>query len=243
MTDISHYDVQALSLIQQGVVKAAQTGEVWRSLSLASVMAPLVPPISYLDFESYSPAIPLYPGTKPYDRIPVQWSCHHDDGTRLSHFEFLAHGGTDPRREFAETLLEILEGLPGPIIVWHHFEESVIKEIAQELAELLPDLADRLRAILARIVDLLKVTRKHIYHPGFRGSYSLKSVLPAVAPDLNYDDLDVANGGDASATFYRIAADPTLSNADRIRLRHALLAYCGRDTIALMRVHRWLMEG
>jgi hypothetical protein len=236
MRDIPACHVKQLTPTQQGVVKAAQTGKVWRSPSLAGVIAPLVPPISYLDFETFSPAIPLYCDTKPYERIAVQWSCHHDDGARLSHFEFLAHGATDPRREFAETLLEILEGLQGPITVWHHFEGRVIRE----LARLLPDLADRLEAIIARIVDLLEVTRKHIYHPDFRGSYSMKAVVPAIAPDLSYSDLDITEGTGASAAFYRVAFDPTLSTVDRIRLRHALLAYCGRDTIALMRVHQWL---
>jgi hypothetical protein len=72
--------------------------------------------------------------------------------------------------------------------------------------------------------------------------YSIKSVLPAVAPDLSYDDLDIGEGGDASAAFYQILADPTLTPEARTRLRKALLKYFARDTLALARVHRWLLD-
>jgi hypothetical protein len=226
-----------LTPTQKRVVDVAKSGKLFRSSTLTKALAALAPPVSYLDFETFNPAIPLYPGTSPYQRIPFQWSLHHDDGGGvLCHAEFLADGDTDPRREFAETLLAAVERLPGPITVWSSFEASVIRELAASL----PNSADRLTAVLARIVDLLLITRDHVYHPEFRGSYSLKSVVPAVAADLSYGDLDITEGGDASAAFYRIVADPSLTAEKRAGLRRSLLTYCERDTLALARVHQWL---
>ena len=111
----------------------------------------------------------------------------------MIHTDFLANGDTDPRREFSETLLSVCERFSGAIMAWSRFEEKVIRD----MAELFPDLAERLTALLYRIVDLLEITANHTVHPDFRGSYSMKTVAPAVAPDLSYGDLDIADGGDA----------------------------------------------
>lgn len=93
-----------------------------------------------------------------------------------------------------------------------------------------------------RICDLLPIVRTHISHPEFFGSYSIKAVAPALVPGFSYDDLDgVADGNDASAVFYRLASDGSLPDEDRGNYRRALLAYCGRDTLALMHVHRRLV--
>jgi hypothetical protein len=228
-----------LTPTQQKVVDVTKAGTVWRSRHLGVATAHLLPPVSYLDFETFNPGLPLYAETSPYQRIPFQWSLHHDDGSGdLAHSEFLAEGTADPRREFTETLLAALEGLRGPILVWSSFEASVIRDMAR----LFPDLGERLHAVLGHIVDLLPICRDHVYDPAFRGSYSIKSVLPAVAPDLSYDDLDIGEGGDASAAYYQIAADTRLTPEARTELRQALLKYCARDTLALVRVHRWLLR-
>jgi predicted RecB family nuclease len=224
---------------QKRVVDAAKSGQVYRSPKLVKMLPLLAPPTSYLDFETFSPAIPIYPNTRPYQRIPFQWSWHYDDGSgSLVHADFLAKGETDPRREFSETLLKVSERFSGAIMAWSNFETRVIRD----MAELYPDLAERLIAVLYRIVDLLRVVRDHIAHPDFYGSYSMKAVAPAVAHEVDYDDLDIADGGAASAAFYRIVADSTLSPEARGGLRQSLLKYCERDTLALARVHQWLID-
>ena len=70
----------------------------------------------------------------------------------------------------------------------------------------------------------------------------MKAVAPALAPEITYGDLDIGDGGEASAAFYRIVADPTLAAEARSGLRKHLLNYCERDTLALARVHQWLMQ-
>jgi predicted RecB family nuclease len=224
---------------QKRVVDAAKSRKVYRSPELAKILPPLAPPAGYLDFETFSPAIPIYDNTGPYQRIPFQWSLDHNGGSgSLTHAEFLAHGDTDPRREFSETLLGVSEQFPGTILAWSRFEEEVIRD----MAELFPDLAERLIALVYRIVDLLQIVRDHVVHPDFQGSYSMKAVAPAVAPDLSYGDLDIADGGEASAAFYRLVADPTQFPEAREGLRQSLLRYCQRDTLALARVHEWLIQ-
>src|SRR5207302_149348 len=167
----------------------------------------------------FSPAIPIYAGTRPYQRIPVQWSFHHQDNWSgsLIHAEFLADGGTDPRREFSETLLITSEQFPGAVMAWSRFEEKVIRD----MADLFPDLAERLIALLYRVVDLLPIVADNVAHPDFQGSYSMKAVAPAIAPELTYDDLEIADGGDASAAFYRIVAARMLHPGARDGLRQS----------------------
>jgi hypothetical protein len=223
---------------QRRVVIAAKSGKVIRSPKLAEMLEPLEPPASYLDFETFSPAIPIYVEARPYQRIPFQWSLHHNDGSGLVHADCLAKGKADPRREFSETLLEVSEQLPGAIMAWSQFEANVIRDMCR----LFPDLAERLTALRHRIVDLLRIVHDHIAHPDFRGSYSMKAVAPAVT-SVAYDDLDIGDGGAASAAYYRIVTDPTLSPEARDELQQSLLRYCARDTLALAYVHHWLMKG
>jgi hypothetical protein len=228
-----------LTPTQRQVVNAAKSGKVFRSPALAEALGDLAPPISYLDFETFNPAMPLYRNSRPYERIPFQWSLHHDSGVgALDHAEFLADGETDPRHRFAETLLATLEDLPGQVIVWSSFEARTIRE----LARLFPELADRLSSVLARLVDLLPIVRNNVVHPAFRGSYSLKSVAPAIAPEIVYDGL-ITEGYEAGAAFYRTVIDPKLTDSARAELRRALLRYCTNDSAALARVHRWLQAG
>jgi hypothetical protein len=95
--------------------------------------------------------------------------------------------------------------------------------------------------VMDRMADLLPIIRSHVSHPEFLGSNSIKVVAPALVPGFNYDDLEgVADGNDASPVFSRLASDRSLSAEDRNRHRRALLAYCCRDTLALMSVHQRL---
>jgi predicted RecB family nuclease len=228
----------SLTPSQRRVVDAVVSGQEFISDELPEALTALGPPASYLDFETFSPAIPLYAGTRPYQRIPFQWSVHHDDGAgEVRHFEFLANGGADPRREFAETLLEAINRTTGPIVVYSPFEATVLRALAAFLA----DLSGPLFAVMDRMADLLPIIRSHVSHPEFLGSNSIKVVAPALVPGFNYDDLEgVADGNDASPVFSRLASDRSLSAEDRNRHRRALLAYCCRDTLALMSVHQRL---
>lgn len=189
-------------------------------------------PRYYLDFETIAFAVPIWAGTSPYKQIPFQWSCHieHADGS-LTHKEFLDISGDDPRRAFAESLIETLDN-SGPIIVYNApFEGSRMKE----LAEAFPDLAPALLAAVERLFDLLPLARNHYYHPDMKGSWSIKAVLPTIAPELDYSNLTVSHGGMAQGAYLNLIGNE-LSGVEKTELKKALLAYCEQDTLAMVRI-------
>ena len=192
------------------------------------------PPCFYLDFEAMAPAIPLYSGMSPYSRVPFQWSLHRcDEQAVLSHDEFLADGIGDPRRKFAETLLSAVGDSGLPALVYSSYESGVLAE----LADCFPDLAPDLERLCGQLFDLLPVVRKSIYQVDFMGSFSIKRVVPALVAGFGYGDLDeIAEGAEAARAIARLASGD-LDDQESSRLRAALLAYCKRDTQALIELH------
>jgi hypothetical protein len=228
-----------LSDLQRRVQHAHGSGQPYISGGLQAALDELGPPAFYLDFETLSPAIPLYPGTRPYDTIPFQWSLHHVDATgSRTHRRFLADGRSDPRCSFAAALLEALAGTSEPVLVYSPFESARLGELADGY----PDMAPALAAIRHRLRDLLPIMRGHVYFPRFQGSYSLKTVAPVLAPRVTFDDLeDIADGRAASAAMARIAQGE-IEPDEEAALRRALLSYCERDTLALVELHRALRD-
>jgi hypothetical protein len=190
-------------------------------------------PVHFLDFETIQPGIPLYPGTRAYQTIPVQWSNHTLMNTkgRTYHKEFLHGDDTDPRPRFLKSLIKALKG-DGTIVVYSSFEEKRLLELAQSF----PEYAADLHAIVARFSDLLAIMRKHVYYPGFHGSFSIKKVLPVLVPGLSYRGLMIANGAVAAAAYMEILR-PTTTTERRMELSTALLAYCRLDTEAMLKLY------
>ncbi|RLB80935.1 MAG: DUF2779 domain-containing protein [Deltaproteobacteria bacterium] len=161
-----------LSEIQERIRNCVASGADFIAPEITGELMDVQYPVHFLDFETISPAIPRYTGTRPYQTIPFQWSDHilSKDGT-LKQREYLCEEDKDPREEFAGTLLETL-GNRGTIIVYTSYEKRII----EDLAELLPQYHTELLAVLDRFKDLHALVRKHVYHPEFHGSFSLKSV-------------------------------------------------------------------
>jgi len=198
------------------------------------------PPACYLDFEAMMPPVPLFAGTRPYQAIPFQWSLHAIDGSGvLHHQEFLAAAGEDPRRRFAETLIAALATLVGPIVVYSAYERTRLKDLTSQFFDLRP----AIEAIIGRLLDLLPIVSSAVYLPEFGFSNSIKSVAPALSPGFGYDDLDdIADGMAASSAFVQLASGAISNPEQADQLRAALLAYCKRDTLAMVEVHRALMR-
>jgi hypothetical protein len=209
------------------------SGQAELDPAAGEIVRKLAYPRYYFDFESINFAVPIWKGARPYQQVTFQWSCHaqHQDG-KLTHTEFLDASGEFPARACIEKLLAAL-GESGPIVVYFAtFEKTRLKE----LAELYPDLAPRITPVIDRLFDIWPVMKEHYYHPSMNGSWSLKKVLPAVVPDLDYSALgDVADGGGAQRAYIELInpqTDATRSKA----LREALLRYCGLDTMAMVRI-------
>ena len=222
-----------LTEIQRRAATCVQTGEPWYDIDgLTTQLAGLKYPICYMDFESVNRAIPRFPDMRPYDQLPFQWSVHvlRKPDARPEHHEFLATDTTDPRREFITSLCSAL-GKSGSIVVYSAFESQRLSE----LATWLPEFSGRIKKIQKRLWDLLPVVRNHVYHPKFAGSYSIKNVLPALVPGMTYEGMEVADGTDAGLAWESLIRGG-LDQAERDRIRKALLDYCGQDTLAMIRL-------
>ncbi|HWY53606.1 MAG TPA: DUF2779 domain-containing protein [Terriglobales bacterium] len=222
-----------LTEIQRRAAACVQSGEPWFDRDgLAEKLATLRYPIAYLDFESLNPAIPRFSGMHPFDHICFQFSLHiqSEPGSAPEHYEFLATDASDPRREFITSLCSAL-AQSGTIVVYSSFESQRLSD----LSKWVPEFADRITTIQARLFDLLPVVREHTYHPAYAGSYSIKSVLPALVPEMTYDGMEVANGQAAGVAWESLVRGG-LNCDERDRIRKILLDYCALDTLAMLRL-------
>ena len=209
--------------------------------SLRDALKEFVPPLAFLDFETINPAIPVWDGCHPYDNIPVQFSCHRQKpGGGYEHVEWLADGPSDPRPAIAEALVAACAGAATIIAYNASFEKTCLRDLGEALG---PQTARAMDDIAGRIKDLLPAVRDHVYHPGFGGSFSLKSVLPVLVPELSYAGLEVSDGGVATAELARLLLrGDTLMAAEKAHLREALLRYCELDTWGTVRLLEMLHE-
>lgn len=199
-------------------------------------------PINFFDFETFQEAIPRFDNQRPYMQIPFQYSLHilHKDG-KLEHKEFLADENRDPRDELITHMLNDITKT-GSIVAYNQsFEIGRIKE----LAEFNKDRKDELLALIDRFIDLIEPFRgRGYYHPNFNGSFSIKSVLPAMFPndiELDYKKLgSIQNGSDAMNAFANLHLIKDRSKRDEIR--KDLLKYCRLDTLAMVKIYEKLQQ-
>jgi hypothetical protein len=222
-----------LTPIQRRVYDCACSGRAWFGPELPDALSTLRYPLHFMDFETFYPALPRHKGMRPYSHIPFQWSVHARErpDAKLRHHEFLAEDATDPRLRFLKTLLEAL-GTTGSIVVYNRqFEAARLKD----LAGWFPEHAKQIASTQARLWDLLPVVRDNVYHPEFRGSFSIKKTLPALVPEMSYEGMAIAEGAAAGLAWEELV-HTQLSPAGKTKLRAALLAYCRQDTEAMVRV-------
>ena len=216
------------------IVKAANTHEtIIAEEEIKNFLDSLNYPLYHFDFETFDTAVPLFENSRPYQKIPFQYSLHIEqkDGT-VEHREFLADGDHDPRPVLLNKMKEDLAG-KGDIIVFNKsFEINVMKKLAEDF----PEHNEWLQDAISRIVDLADPFKKYLYYnPKQKGSYSIKKVLPAVTGE-SYENLGINNGGDASMMFFYSHIRPKLENKEKIR--EDLLKYCCLDTEGMV----WIVK-
>jgi len=190
-------------------------------------------PLYYLDFETFSTAIPIYDGTRPYQNIPFQFSLHvqADPDSELEHYWYLADGNGDPRLGLLSTLHKYI-GSNGSIVAYNKsFEENILKELAAAFSEY----KEWVSSILPRLIDLMIPFRNFAYYnPLQHGSASLKKVLPSITGS-GYENLAIAKGDDASLAYLDMASG-NLPDEEREKIKNDLLAYCGLDSEAMAKI-------
>ena len=207
---------------------------------IAKELEGLVFPLYFLDYETCPAAVPRFDGYSPYQQIPFQYSLHKlmSLDEKLEHFDYLHIKSDDPSRALAEKLQKDI-GDKGTIIVWNKKFECKRNE---EIGERLPEFKIFMDSVNHRIYDLMDVFSKQYYvHKHFKGSTSIKYVLPVLAPELTYKNLNIQEGGTASQSWDKIALS-AIPKEEKDKIAKDLLDYCERDTFAMYAIWRELYK-
>lgn len=195
-------------------------------------------PLQFFDYEGYSSAIPMFDGFGAYEQIPFQYSLHimGADG-EIEHREFLI---TEPEGDLTLPLIERMKkdlDPNGTVISWY---SSYEKQRNDKLAELHPEYATFLKEINDKMFDLMTIFSDGYYvDPAFKGSASIKKVLPVLVPSLNYSVMNISKGDQASERWERLIS-PSTSTSDKEKIKRDLLDYCALDTWAMVEIYRVL---
>lgn len=195
-------------------------------------------PLCHFDFETFMSPVPLHNGMRPYQQIPFQYSLHiqREEGGAVEHYEYLAEPNVDPRPELIKAMLEQIPEDACVLTFNMAFEKTRLKELSENF----PVYAEGLNDIHDRVMDLIVPFRKrYAYRWQQKGSNSIKDVLPAFVPEMSYKDLEISDGGMAMDAYHLMCAEKDPSKLEA--LRGNLLKYCGRDTEAMVKLHKCLM--
>jgi len=229
-----------LNGIQERHRAAVLRNELILEPGLQGALAAYRYPIAMLDFETINPALPIWNGCSPFGKVPVQFSVHvlGEDG-QVSKHAYLADGNGDPRPAVARALSTALNAA-ATVLAWNaQFE----KDCLRILAEACPEHAATLLDARDRTQDLLLLVRNHVYHPEFRGSFSIKDVVPALLPEMAYESLEVSDGQVAAFLLERMLCRPEqLEVGEGDALRTQLCAYCEHDTAVMVALFRFLQR-
>jgi predicted RecB family nuclease len=230
---------EKLNFTQKRQLKAMALGRVVVEPTLGRELEPFGGRLGFLDFETIIRAIPVWPGMAPWQQAAAQFSYHErqPDGT-YTHAAFLAEGPDDARPKLAAAMVRATANAER-VVMYTSFEKTRIRELQQAV----PELATELAALEAKLIDLHPVVKNCVYHPDFRGSFSLKDILTPLVPELTYNDLVIVDGRVASVEIARLlfVADK-IPKHERDRVRQELLDYCQRDTWAMVKLVECLRE-
>lgn len=223
------YGFCSKDLIEEDV---EQEEEFINKKAIREFLKDLKHPLHFMDFETWMTAIPEQNGHWPFRQIPFQYSLHiqKTPDSDLDHKYYLAESSAAHHLEFVEKLLDSFEK-KGSILVYNKtFENTILNNLKEEF----PNLSGRIEEIQARMIDLMAPFRKNFRLPAMQGSYSIKYVLPALVPEMSYENMVIGNGTDASSAFYNLKN--IQDENEKAKTRQALLDYCGLDTLAMVKI-------
>ena len=173
-------------------LKYTEEDKEWTSHELDSILNELTYPLHFIDFETYTGALPFHKGMRPYELIAFQWSCHTIPykGATPIHSEWIETEGKFPNFAFAESLMKQI-GISGTPFMWATHENTVLRTILNQMeifSYTNSALSDWLIGITSdksvkregRLVDMNDLTKKYYFHPFMKGRTSIKKVLPAI---------------------------------------------------------------
>ena len=234
-------DTNNLSETQKLQVKSFVDQEAKISKSeLKTLLNTLEYPLYFLDFETCMTGVPMFENIWPYQQVVTQASLHikENESSELRHLEILSDHSSEPSKEVAKFLCEAI-GDKGSVIVWHKtFEKGRLKE----MGEMHSEYKEKLDQINSRVWDLKDPFKDAFYIDyRFKGSNSIKDVLPVLVPELSYKELEIQNGGIAIIKYLQMINKETPQN-EREQIKENLLKYCELDTLAMVEIFEKLQE-
>jgi hypothetical protein len=149
-------------------------------------------PRASLALASVNPAVPLWPGTRPYERIPVAWSCdlQRRPTSAVEHRQFLAEPGGPSAREFVTSLVAALGRQPATVVVRDEAAAALLRAVAPRL----PRHTGRLSALAERLVEARVLVRGSAAPQGDALSSAGSGVTPTAEHSFLYDVGGLAAG-------------------------------------------------
>ena len=222
-----------LTRAQQMQVDAELNGTEFINIErIKELLATIISPVGFMDFETFMQAVPSFNNQSPYQQVPFQFSLHIDDGSGLlRHVEYLGKQRKDPRLAFIRQLLSATKNIPVIIVYNKAFECRILSELAQTF----PQYSQEISGLIDRIIDLMvPFQNKDYYVKDMQGRYSIKLVLPALVPEMSYENMAIGDGGAAMDAY---AALQDLDDDDEsATIRQNLLKYCELDTLAMVKI-------
>jgi hypothetical protein len=221
---------------QRFQVNVAQSKKTYMDRgSIKERLNQLIYPIYFLDYETFNPAIPIFNGYKPFWPIVFQYSLHikRAKNAKLEHHEYIHTKKSDPLPTLLPSLEKLLQG-SGSIVVWNKTFEATRNK---EMGEIYPEYEDFTNDMNERMFDLMRIFQDQLYDdPLFKGSYSIKNVLPVLVDDLSYEGMSIGEGATAMVNWYDMVFK------DGKDIKKELLEYCKLDTLAMVKVFEELIK-
>ena len=231
-------EINWLSEIQNRIINSVKNSEEYINSNLRTSLSKLKYPLYFMDFETIISPLPIFLNSFPFQPLPCMWSLHKLDNKEenLSYYNFYDFSGNDPRRDFIIKLIDNL-GNSGDILIYSDYEKRILNKIIESYPELKNDIEN----IISRCVDMLKLVKENYYHPGFKGSFSLKSVSRILPEGDIYNSEYVNSGDDASRVLMQLIT----GNIDKELIpiyKQELLKYAEKDTLSLVNLYNHLIS-
>lgn len=234
-------DTSSFSEIQQNQIHTHKTDkEIINKEEIVNILDSYNYPLYFFDYETFAPAVPIYPGYKTYQRIPIQFSLHIIDkkGDPVRHVDYLHQENSDPSEIVAQKLNEYINP-KGTILAWNY---SFEKGVTEEIAERLPKYEPILSRICKQMKDLRDIfSKQHYVHKDFRGSSGVEAVMNVLLPKMSYDHLPY-HGDIVGYVWWSDVVNKGAEPEGRDEKIHLIKEYCKQDTFVMVEIFRILND-
>lgn len=197
-------------------------------------------PLYLFDYETMSSVIPTFDGMSPYKDYPFQYSLHilRSPDAEVEHREYLHSENSNPVPDLLNQLKQDI-GNEGTVLAWNMSYE---KGCNDRMVALYPEYSEFLAELNERIDDLMTpFSEMWYFHKNFFGSASVKKVMPVLATELSYKELNVGNGLLARRMWTQTVIEGK-HQEQRDQIMEDLSKYCTLDTYAMVRIFEELRK-